>query len=200
MRELDIARSIPSWLTDGRLTLGVSLLREEPSGDANTYDLVKLVQEEPRRQSADRIQDVRFIIDSIIAALRAFERSGDGVPANLASFLDDRLRGSQDAIIKSTVNVTVSQGQAASAVSSQVTDLSALAAELARVTNEARRRGTADIEQMTAIEAARSAADRGDEAAAVGNLRKVAGYVAGLAREVAAPVLTALIESKIGRG
>jgi adenylate cyclase class IV len=200
MRQLNIANTTPPWLKDGRLAYRVSLLREEPPDEANTYDLVQLVQLEPRRQSANRADDAKKIINSLIEALLDLDKSESGSkpPANFATFLDSRLRASEDAVVRSTVNITVSQGQTAITNTSVTTDMTALASELSRIADEAKHSRTASNEKIAAIEAARDAANQNDEATVVSSLRKVTAYVADLAKQIGAPVATTLIEAKFG--
>lgn len=113
MIELGIAKSDPPWNKDQRLRYNVSLFREEPDDDDNTYDLVQLVQQ----QQGGRLNSsnyARKIVESIIDELSAYLRDESGSSAaTLASFLSSRLKNSEEAIIKSVVNVTVSQDQAA---------------------------------------------------------------------------------------
>jgi hypothetical protein len=198
MLTLNIAERTPHWVEDNRLRFHVSLLRQELDEERNTYDLVRLVQEEQGRVSGyDRATE---IIESIIETLSSYLRSEGHIdaPASLASFLDSRLRGSGEATVKSVVNVTVSQNQAASSNASASTDMSLLANELLAIASEARRNRSATEEQIAAIEAARKSAQAGDENGVIRNLRKAASVAVNLAREIGAPVATALIEAKLG--
>jgi adenylate cyclase class IV len=113
MIELGIAKSDPPWNKDQRLRYNVSLFREEPDDDDNTYDLVQLVQQEQGGRF-DSSNYARKIVESIIEELSAYLRDESGSSAaTLASFLNSRLKNSEEAIVKSVVNVTVSQDQAA---------------------------------------------------------------------------------------
>lgn len=198
MLKLDIAERIPHWVEDNRLRFHVSLLRQELDEERNTYDLVKLVQEgQGRLSGSDRAQE---IIKSIIETLSSYLRSEGQIdaPASLASFLDSRLRDNGEAVVKSVVNVTVSQNQEASSNASASTNMNLLARELLAIASEAKRNGSATEEQVAALEAAQKSAKAGDESGVIRNLRKAASVALNLAREIGAPVATAFIEAKFG--
>jgi adenylate cyclase class IV len=198
MIELGIAKSDPPWNKDQRLRYNVSLFREEPHDDDDTYDLVQLVQQEPG-DPFNGSNYARKIVESIIEELSGLLRDESGSSAaTLAAFLSRRLKDSDEAIVKSVVNVTVSQDQAALSNASAMVDMDMLARELSVMASEARREKTLTAEQIAAIEAAHVAAQTRDEAAVIRNLRKVVTVAAGLARQVGAPVVTAFIDARFG--
>jgi adenylate cyclase class IV len=197
MLNLGIAERVPHWVEDNRLRFHVSLLRQELD-ERNTYDLVKLIQEEQGEvNGSDR---AREIIESIIQTLSSYLRSEGQIdaPASLASFLDSRLRDGREATVQSVVNVTVSQNQAASSSASARSDMSTLADELLLIASQARRDGTVTGDQIAAIEAAQKSAKAGDEKGVINNLRKAASVAMSLAKEIGTPVATAFIEAKCG--
>jgi hypothetical protein len=174
------------------------LFREEPHDDDDTYDLVQLVQQEPGGPF-NGSNYARKIVESIIEELSGLLRDESGSSAaTLAAFLSRRLKDSDEAIVKSIVNVTVSQDQAALSNASAMVDMDMLARELSVMASEARREKTLTAEQIAAIEAAHAAAQTRDEAAVIRNLRKVVTVAAGLARQVGAPVVTAFIDARFG--
>jgi hypothetical protein len=199
MIELNIAKSDPPWNRDQRLRYNVSLFREEPNDDDNTYDLVQLVQQEQGGR-VNSSNYARKIVEAIIDELSAYLRdeSGSSAAAALASFLSSRLKNSEDAIVKSVVNVTVSQDQAAISHASASVDMDTLARELSTMAAAARRENILTAEQVSAVEAAHEAAQAHDEAAVIRSLRKVYSAAAGLARQIGAPVATAFIEARFG--
>jgi hypothetical protein len=193
---LEVAKSIPTWFKDQSLRYNVSLFREEVDEDASTFDLVQLVQEELIRfNESDR---ARNIIEAIIQKLDEFLRLEEEGRASsaLGKFLDRNLRR-EDAVVRSVVNLTVSQNQAALSSSSASIDMGALAQELSMMAAEARRSRVATSEDLAAIDAAQHAAEASDERGVLSNLRKVTSVAIGLAKQIGAPVLTSLIETKL---
>ena len=199
MIDLGIAKSDPPWNKDQRLRYNVSLFREEVEDDDNTYDLLQLVQQEQSGRFNSPVYPrkiVESIIDELSLLLRE-ENIGSG-PTTLASFLNRRLKDSDEAIVKSVVNVTVSQDQAALSTSSASVDMNILARELSAIAAEARSDQSIDAEQVAAIEAAHKAAQSNDETAVIRSLRKAVTAASSLARQIGAPVATAFIESRFG--
>lgn len=202
MVELGIAHSTPEWLRDGRLSYRVSILRDTPSEEPEELARERDKLADEHRGAVERAKAVKAEVVELRADITSSKELADGSGREFLNTLDARLRNIESAVdrISPTINFYANQqvSQVAS-VRSDSFDMPSLALELGKMLAYIRQNPEdyGDIPQEEIV-AAQEAARQNDVSSVVNHLKKVGKYVAELARQVAAPVASALIEAKLG--
>jgi adenylate cyclase class IV len=199
MLGLGIASETPEWLADGRLGLSMSLLRkttrENPALLVQQRDQL-LEQQRTTAENAIEVKDD-------VAAIREELRDTDStLLPDQVSYIDSRLKKVEDWIERLTfININMVQGvtQNVDIEHNIYIDLTALSTELERILvgfEKAAR--PEDTDSITAVRAAKEAADRGDAPAARSQLQKLGKRALDMAQNVGAGVAAAIIAARLG--